>query len=143
MSKTTGPSITGLNHVALTVTDLDTSMAWYQRLFRTDQVLGTFPHLEKEETGCGVLLAEPRSGVVIALHTNTGNHGEAFDEVRTGLDHLSFTVASLEELQTWVAWLDELGIEHTGVRHVTNPFPISTVVLRDPDNIQLEFVTVG
>ncbi|MFE9880718.1 VOC family protein [Streptomyces sp. NPDC005784] len=127
----------------MTVTDIDASMAWYQRLFRTDQVLGTFPHLEKEETGYGTLLAEPRSGVVIAFHTNTGNQGEAFDEVRTGLDHLSFSVASREELQAWAAWLDELGIEHTGVRHVTQPFPISTVVFRDLDNIQLEFVTAG
>ncbi|MEU9063960.1 VOC family protein [Streptomyces sp. NPDC048430] len=143
MSETPGPVIAGVNHIALTVTDIDASMAWYQRVFRTDQVLGKFPHLEKEETGYGLLLLEPRSGVILAFHTNTGNQKEQFDEVRTGLDHLSFSVTSQEELQAWADWLEELGIEHTGVRHVTEPFPISTVVFRDPDNIQLEVVTAG
>ncbi|WP_416972184.1 VOC family protein [Streptomyces sp. 4F14] len=142
MSETTSPGIAGVNHVALTVTDLDASVAWYQRLFGMVNV-GKFPHFDKEESGYAVVLAEPRSGVVIALHTNTGNRGESFDEVRTGLDHLAFTVASSEELQAWAAWLDELGIEHTGVRHITDPSPISTLVLRDPDNIQLEFATTG
>ena len=35
-----------------------------------------FPHYEREDTGYGELLVEPRSGVVIGLHTNTANGGE-------------------------------------------------------------------
>jgi len=37
----------------------------------------------------------------------------------------------------------ELGIQHTGIRDEQQPLPYSTVVFRDPDNIQLEFITLG
>jgi glyoxylase I family protein len=33
-----------------------------------------------------------------------------------------------------------VGIEHTGIRDEKEPFPYSTVVFRDPDNIQLQLV---
>ncbi len=42
----------------------------------------------------------------------------------------------------WTAWLDELGIEHSGIRDGDVPFPFATVVFRDPDNIQLELFAV-
>jgi glyoxylase I family protein len=46
----------------------------------------------------------------------------------------------LLEQRSRVARLDELGIEHTGIRDEHEPFPYSTVVFRDPDNIQLELI---
>ncbi len=102
----------------------------------------TFPHYECEHTGYGVLLLEPGSGLAIGLHTNTGNDGEQFDEAKTGLDHVGFNVAGRAELEAWTAWLDELGIEHSGIRTGDVPFPYATVVFRDPDNIQLELFAV-
>lgn len=143
MAEDAGPSITGFHHFSATVTDVEASVAWYQRLFGMDRVPVTFPHYEREETGYGVFLFDQRLGIGIGLHTNRANQGEAFDECRTGLDHMSFSVASRDELAAWVAKLDELSIQHTGVRDEQEPFPYSTVVFRDPDNIQLEFITVG
>lgn len=143
MSEQGAPAITGIHHVSITVTDLEASLAWYQRLLRADRVPMKFPHYEREDTGYGELLVEPRSGIVIGLHTNTGNDGKPFDEARTGLDHIALNVASREELQSWIAWLDELGIEHSGVRTGDQPFPFATVVFRDPDNIQLELFAMG
>ena len=35
-----------------------------------------------------------------------------FDEFRIGLDHIAFGCASREELESWPARLDALGIEH-------------------------------
>jgi catechol 2,3-dioxygenase-like lactoylglutathione lyase family enzyme len=143
MSEDAAPGITGIHHFSITVTDLDASLAWYQRLLRADRVPMKFPHYEREDTGYGELLIDPRSGVVIGLHTNTGNDGGRFDEARTGLDHVALNVASRDELQAWTLWLDELGIEHSGVRAGEEPFPFATVVFRDPDNIQLELFAVG
>ena len=57
---------------------------------------------------------------------------------QTGLDHISSGVAERTDLDAWAAWLDELGIEHSGVIDTDNPIPYSVVVFRDPDNIQLE-----
>lgn len=122
----------------MTVRDIEPSVAWYQRVFRAERLPMTFPHYEREDTGYGVLLLEPNSGLAIGLHTNTGNRGERFDEAHTGLDHVGFNVADREGLEAWAAWLDELGVEHSGIRTGSEPFPYATLVFRDPDNIQLE-----
>jgi catechol 2,3-dioxygenase-like lactoylglutathione lyase family enzyme len=140
MAEEAGPGLTGINHFSATVTDLEASVAWYQRVFGMARVPVTFPHYDCEDTGYAVLLVEQRSGVAIGLHTNAANAGERFDECRTGLDHVSFGVASRDEMAAWAARLDELGIEHTGVRDEQAPFTFATLVFRDPDNIQLEFI---
>lgn len=136
------PTITRVHHVSLTVTDLEASIAWYERVFRTRRLDLTIPHYGREDTGFSVLLAEPRSGLIFGLHHNTGNLGEPFDEVRTGLDHVSFGVSGRSELVAWTQWLDELKIDHTGVVDETQPFTYSTIVFRDPDNIQLELIAL-
>jgi len=142
VGETTGPAIIGVHHVSLTVTDLEASLAWYQRVFQAERPDIKVPHHGKEETGYSVLLPEPRSGLIFSLHTNTGNRGEPFDEAHTGLDHVSFSVAGRDTLQAWAAWLDELGVPNTGIVDETEPIRYSTVVFRDPDNIQLEIIAV-
>jgi glyoxylase I family protein len=132
----------GVHHLSLTVTDLEASIAWYQRVFQTERLDITVPHYGREETGYSVLLPEPRSGLIFGLHTNTGNRGQRFDEAHTGLDHVSFGVAGRDALEAWTAWLDELRVGHTGVVDETDPIKYSTVVFRDPDNIQLELIAV-
>ncbi|MDT5013785.1 MAG: glyoxylase family protein [Mycobacterium sp.] len=143
MSEHAGPAIDGIHHLSLTVSDLEASLAWYERLLGADRVPMKFPHHECEDTGYAVLLVDPRSGLMIGLHTNTGNHGEQFDEARTGLDHVGLNVSTRAGLQAWTAWLDELGIPHSGIRNVDEPFAFATVVFRDPDNIQLELFAIG
>jgi len=142
MTDEAAPGITGVHHFSVTVCDIEASVAWYQRVFRAERVPMQFPHYECEDTGYGVLVVDPRSGLAIGLHTNIGNGGEQFDEARTGLDHVGFNVASVKELEAWGARLDELGIEHSGIRTGDQPFPFATLVFRDPDNIQLELFTV-
>ncbi len=140
MSETTGPAFTGVHHLSLTVTDLEASLAWYERVFRTQRLAVKIPHYGREDSGYCVLLPEPRSGLLFGLHTNTGNQGEPFDEARTGLDHVSFRVAGRADLEAWTRWLDELGVEHSDIVDETEPIVYSTVVFRDPDNIQLELI---
>lgn len=143
MSDPAKPVITGVHHISLTATDIDASLDWYQRLFEADRVDYKFLHYDAEDTGYGVLLIEPHTGLVIGIHTNAANKGERFDEARTGLDHLSFLVDGKAGLEAWMTRLDELGIAHTGIRDQFEPFVYSTVVFRDPDNIQLEFIALG
>ena len=57
----------GIRRISITVTDLEASLAWYQRLLGADRVPMKLPHSEREDTGHGELLIEPRSGVVIGL----------------------------------------------------------------------------
>lgn len=142
MSASNNATFSGVHHVSLTVTDLPASIEWYQRVFRTQRLDVTIPHYGREETGYSVLLPEPRTGLIFGLHTNTGNRGEPFDEARTGLDHVSFGVSGRAALEAWAAWLDELGVEHTGLVDEVDPIRYSTVVFRDPDNIQLELIAM-
>jgi catechol 2,3-dioxygenase-like lactoylglutathione lyase family enzyme len=138
MSTPTSPVITGIHHIALTVTDLENSMNWYQELFQAERRPGHFPHFAREETGYAELLVDHGTGLFIGLHHHYANQGEKFDESRTGMDHISFQADGLTGLQAWVERLDALNIEHSGIQ--TRPGgSYSTVVFRDPDNNQLEF----
>ena len=139
VTEETAPAITGIHHFSVTVRDIEASAAWYQQLFRAVRVPMTFPHYEREDTGYGVLLLEPRSGLAIGLHTNTGNDGAQFDEAKTGLDHVGFNVSGREELDAWTAWLDELGVEHSGVRTGGATFLFETGVLRAREHLACEF----
>ncbi|TCK25163.1 VOC family protein [Pseudonocardia endophytica] len=125
----------GLQHVAITVSDLKRSTDWYATLFGADPVLdedeegGEFHHTVFALDG----------GLLFGLHTHRGKEtGERFDEHRTGLDHVGFAVGSHAELEQWAAKLDELGISHGGVKRAHYG---SGVSFRDPDNIALEFFT--
>jgi glyoxylase I family protein len=135
---TAGPAVTGFHHFSSTVCDVEASARWYERVFGMNRVPVTFPHYGAEDSGYAVLLADPRSSVMIGLHHHDANLGEAFHESRTGLDHISFGVADRADLEAWASWLDELGIGHSGVIDTAKPVPYSVVVFRDPDNIQLE-----
>jgi glyoxylase I family protein len=137
------PTITGVHHFSPTVRDIEASADWYQKVFGLQRVPVTFPHYDREETGYAVLLLDPSSGLAIGLHTNKGNRGEPFDECHTGLDHIGFNVTDRAELDRWAEHLTSVGVEHSGIRDVTEPLAFSTVVFRDPDNIQLELFTMG
>jgi glyoxylase I family protein len=134
------PAMTGFNHFSPTVSDVEASAQWYQRVFGMQRVPVTFPHHKDEQNGHAVLLMDPGTGVAIGLHHHEANEGEPFAEQRTGLDHIAFGVAQRSDLDAWVAWLGELGVANSGVNDLSEPMPYSTVVFRDPDNIQLELI---
>jgi catechol 2,3-dioxygenase-like lactoylglutathione lyase family enzyme len=138
-----GPAITGIHHLSVTVSDVEASAEWYQKIFGLQRVPVTFPHYEREETGYAVLLVDPRSGLAFGVHKNTSNQGESFDECRTGLDHFGFNVSDRAEMERWAEHLSAVGVEHSGIREVKEPVPFSTLVFRDPDNIQLELFLSG
>jgi len=135
-----GPAVTGYHHFAPTVSDVEASAQWYERVFGMTRVPVTFPHHGGEQGGYAVVLTEPRSGIVLGLHHHDANPGQAFEEQRTGLDHMSFAVASRADLDAWATWLDSQGVRNSGVVDTGDPVPYSVVVFRDPDNIQLELI---
>jgi glyoxylase I family protein len=117
-------------HVAVTVTDIDRSRPWYQRLF------GASPELD-EDTGPFQHVVWFLSGTPFGINQHADpSSAEPFDERRPGLDHVAFGCANRAELERWEARLDSLGIAHGGV--VDAPYG-SGLSFRDPDNIALEF----
>jgi glyoxylase I family protein len=134
--------VAGIHHFSPTVIDVEASAAWYERVLGLQRVPAPFPHHGDEDNGHAVLLMDPSVGIAIGLHHHRANPGGRADETHTGLDHVAFGVPARADLDAWAARLDELGVAHSGVIDETNPIPYSTVVFRDPDNIQLEFVHV-
>ena len=137
------PPMARIHHVSSTVTDVEASAAWYQRVLGLERIPPRFPHFGNEETGYAVVLADPAARVMIGLHHNVANGGEPCDERRTGLDHIAIAVPAHSDLDAWAAWLDHLGIPHAGVNDATDPVKYSVLVFRDPDNIQLELFFMG
>src|SRR5262245_1597861 len=103
------PAVTGYHHFAPTVSDVEASAHWYERVFGMTRVPVTFPHHGGEEEGYAVVLMEPRSGLVLGLHHHDTNPGQPFDERRTGLGHRSFSVAGCADVQPGARWLASLG----------------------------------
>ncbi|MDQ1711756.1 MAG: glyoxylase family protein [Frankiaceae bacterium] len=130
------PDFTGVSHVGLSVTDLDRSVAWY-----TD-VLGFVLVMPTDAPGLRrMLLAHPGSGLMVGLSQHEAGTGTAFDERATGLDHLSLAVNDREEL---VRWAEHLAAKGVTASPIEDAFYGNVLVLRDPDNIQLElFVRAG
>ena len=121
-----------LAHVALTVRDLAVSVPWYEELFDADPVIDedTDPDLHHTVYMIG-------NQTLIGLHQHkTTAPPEKFSEFRVGLDHVAFGVADRSELEKWVRRLDELGIDHGGIKDAAYGSGLS---FRDPDNIALEF----
>ncbi|HEX8496439.1 MAG TPA: VOC family protein [Actinomycetales bacterium] len=130
--------VTGFAHVRLTVTDIDRSRQFYDSVFGLP-VAFEVP-ADADETTRAALdflyggVIYQLGGSLLGLRpAATGD--DRFDENRSGLDHLSFAVASRADLDAAVEHLDELGIEHGQVKDIGAGFILE---LRDPDGVALE-----
>ena len=121
-----------LAHVAITVRDLSVSVPWYEALFDANPVLDedTDPDFHHTVYMVG-------NGTLIGLHQHkTPAPTDPFSEYRVGLDHVGFGCANRGELEHWARRLDELGVQHGGIKDARYG---SGVSFRDPDGIALEF----
>jgi len=125
------PELMGISHIDLTVTDCDRAAAWWQ-----DIVGLTLIHRVSNETyEARTLVHSSGFTITVVTHPRTTDLGP-FDELRVGLDHLSFRVATEDELQRWATHLESKGVPHSGIVNIGYG---PTLVFRDPDNTQLEF----
>ncbi|MBG6217093.1 glyoxylase I family protein [Arthrobacter sp. CAN_A6] len=123
-------------HVRLTVTDIAVSREFYDAVFGWP-VAFEIPDGADEETR--KQLDFLYDGVIYQLGTSLFGlrpvAQDSFDENRVGLDHVSFAVSGRGELDNAVAVLDNLGVEHGGVKDIGAGYILE---FRDPDNIALE-----
>jgi glyoxylase I family protein len=121
-----------LNHVALTVRDLEVSEPWYRALIGTDPLVD-----EHTDAGFRHLVWQFDNGTLFGIHQHDRTaEDERFTEFRVGLDHVGFGCANRAELEALAKRLEELGIEHAGI--VDEGYG-SGLSFRDPDGIALEF----
>lgn len=120
--------LAGLHHVALSVSDLDASTAWYR------DVLGlrVETRLSGEDRRWAVL-GLPGTGQQLGL-VEHADVSQPFVPQNLGLDHVAFTVSSGDELASWASRLEQRDIGTSGV--VDTPFG-GMLHFRDPDGIAL------
>ena len=124
------PTTSGIHHIAVTVSDLEVSTIFYER------VLGMPPASSLEGTDLDRRLFALPGGTNLGLtHHSTPVTG-AFTPFEPGLDHLGFAVPTVQDLQDWANHLTGLGIEHPGL--VEAPYG-TALSFKDPDGTALEF----
>lgn len=131
-------TIDSVHHVRLTVRDIATSRAFYDRVFGWD-VAYELPADADDATReqlwflFGGVIYQIPGGLFGLRPVAPGD--DTFSEDRTGLDHVSFAVADRSVLDGAVALLDEMGVEHGGIKDAGG---LLILEFRDPDGIALE-----
>lgn len=131
------PTLAGYSHLSLSVTDLDQSTRWYCDILGFEVV----SHIDGE----GFVrnrLRQPDAGITVTLTAHEANEGDTFDERRTGMDHVSFVVPSVDDIHAFKQRFEESGVDHSEVK-ATAGGAGGMITFRDPDNIQLEVFAAG
>jgi glyoxylase I family protein len=122
-------AVTGYHHASLSVVDLERSAAWYESLFDLELQFD-----ESAEGRSAKVYRLAGTAVMLGLVAHATNDGSAFSPIRTGLDHLAFSVASRADVDEWTDRLTGAGVEHSGAIDI----PIGAILnFVDPDGNQL------
>jgi catechol-2,3-dioxygenase len=120
-----------LSHVALSVTSLERSLPWYERLWGAEHAMdlddGPFRRRVFALAG-GQLLG-------LTEH-HTARADDRFDVAAPGLDHVGFACADRAAVAAWQTHLDQIGVAHGGIVAAPYGYALS---FTDPDGNQLEF----
>lgn len=127
----TGVMTGGVHHVTLTVADPQRSVKFYTQYLGFDHVVDFEPRVALSN-GSLLLVLGPAPDAAQAVQD------DRFNENRIGLDHVSLSVGSRDELEAAANFFDENGVDHGELKDMGEGFGIYVMAVRDPDNIQLE-----
>ncbi|GGL96637.1 VOC family protein [Nakamurella endophytica] len=132
----------GYSHVRLTVTDIARSRDFYQRVFGWPVAVDTSDRVdepgvrESPETFYGGVVFAVPGGALFGLRP-VAPEGQRFASERTGLDHLSFAVATRDDLVAAREAFERDGVPHGDVKDLADA-GIAILSFSDPDGIHLE-----
>ena len=136
----------GYAHVRITCTDIVRSKAFYDLVFgwpiAVDQSSSVDePGVRESQARLyGGTIYQTPSGALFGLRP-VADSGQRFDPNRTGLDHVSFTVDSREDLVIAAQRLADADIEHGEVTDLTGS-GIAILSFQDPDGVNLELTAL-
>ncbi|MFD8686523.1 VOC family protein [Streptomyces sp. NPDC059651] len=122
------PLLSGLHHVTLPVSDLETSTAWYTSTLGATRVPG-LDHHDPDGGRYSVVVTLPGLDVPVQLRL-----APAAAAMPSTYDPLTLSVADESGLHTWARHLDALGIEHGPVKPARLGHALA---FHDPDGTML------
>jgi catechol 2,3-dioxygenase-like lactoylglutathione lyase family enzyme len=129
-----------IHHLRLTVTELERSRQFYTSMLGFEVVVESPPPDDPSTAEVFKILF----GGVVMIRGNLlmglrpmAPRSDRFDPDRVGLDHLSFGVASRDDLEEAVRLFDSQGVRHGEITALPS-FAIDVLAFEDPDGVQLE-----
>lgn len=134
-------STTGLHHLRITVTDLARSEAFYTDVLGFEVAVRSpgspdDPEVRNDPAQFYGGVVFQTNGMLFGLRP-VAEAPDRFDSERVGLDHVSFTVSSSDELVAVVDRLEQAGIPHGEVIDLTE-MGLAILSFSDPDGVHLE-----
>ena len=129
-----------IHHLRLTVTDLERSREFYTQLLGFEVAVESPPPDDPSAAETfkilfgGIVMA--RGNLIMGLRPMAAA-GDHFNPDRVGLDHLSFSVPSRDDLEQAMRLFDERGVAHGQITSLPS-FGIDVLPFEDPDGVQLE-----
>ena len=120
-----------IGHLALTVSDLDASTRWYNRVFDTE------PAFEMSFDNFDRRVYALSGGQVLGITRHKSGNTSRFDPTVVGLDHVGFNCGDLAELEAWAGRLAELGVDNSGLHKNSYGTLLS---FSDPDGNAFDFI---
>src|SRR3978361_1576022 len=127
---------TGFAHVRLTVTDIARSKAFYDQVFAWPIAIDTSASVDEpgvrgsQEKFYGGTVYQTPQGTLFGLRPVGST---TFDADHTGLDHVSFAVASRADLESAATALSKAGITCGEVKDLADA-GIAILSFQDPDD---------
>jgi catechol 2,3-dioxygenase-like lactoylglutathione lyase family enzyme len=121
------PTLAGIHHVKIPVTDLDRAVDWYGRVFGFVTTMA-FPGADGRVLG----VAGEMPGLGDTQVTFRVNQAAA--QGCRGFDPVSYAVAGRADVEAWATYLDALGVNHSPVIEASVGW---LLVFNDPDGLEL------
>ena len=122
------PTFAGIDHLSLSVSDLDASEHFYT---------GILDFMLVMDFGDVRALLHRSSGFWLSLVRHPSGGPVPFSELNPGLDHIGLIASHRDELVEWERRFQAAGVVHTPIRDMALG---SHLNFRDPDGIPLEFM---
>ena len=129
-TQTLTPTLAGIHHLKLPVSDLARSSEWY----RTRLGYQVFAEVVEQGELMGLAMGHPDGGPRLALRLDPDRARAA-----AGFDYFAIGVPSRDAIEKLAAHLTALGEEHAGVHRASAGWILP--LLHDPDGHEVRFYT--
>lgn len=131
--------VTGLDHVAITVADVDASIAWYARVAGAELL-----HADAWRSGSMPVALVQVGASRLSLHPAAAPASPHATVPTAGSGDICFGVADpIDDVLTWLRGLEVEVVEGPVPRPAATGVRGTSVYVRDPDGNLIEFLTTA